>query len=80
MTGYVKYFDSSKTMSFIADNKKLLKKYTKMWEKICGLIGKKFDSEVVYGDKYIKTKIKLYKDNMNTNFRGKESTKTRLLI
>ena len=33
----------------------------------------KFDSKPVYGDndKYIKTKIKLYGDNVNTNFQGK---------
>ena len=33
-----------------------------------------FDSEPVYGhnDKYIKTKIKLYGDKMNTNFQGKK--------
>ena len=32
-----------------------------------------FDSEPVYGDndKYIKTKIKLYGDKVNTNFQGK---------
>ena len=34
----------------------------------------KFDSEPVYGDndKYIKTKIKIYMDNVNTNFQGKK--------
>ena len=32
-----------------------------------------FDSEPVYGDndKYIKTKIKLYEDRVNTNFQCK---------
>ena len=34
----------------------------------------KFDSEPTYGDndKYIKTKIKMYEDRVNTNFQGKE--------
>ena len=41
-------------MPFAADDKELLK----VWEKIRDLIGKKFDAEPVYGDKYIKTKIK----------------------
>ena len=38
---------------------------------------KKFDSELVYGDndKYIKTKIKLYEDKINTNFQGKNVPK-----
>ena len=33
-----------------------------------------FDSEPVYGDgdKYIKTKIKMYGDRVNTNFQGKK--------
>ena len=38
--------------------KNFLKKYTKLWGKIKDLIGKKFDSEPIYNDNYIKTKIK----------------------
>ena len=36
-----------------------------------------FDSEPVYGDndKYIKTKVKLYEDRVNTNFQGKKVPK-----
>ena len=36
-----------------------------------------FDSEPVYGDndKYIKTKIKMYENRVNTNFQGKEVPK-----
>ena len=35
------------------------------------------DSEPVYGDndKYIKTKIKMYEDRVNTNFQGKKVPK-----
>ena len=37
----------------------------------------KFDSEPVYGDndKYMKTKIKMYGDRVNTNFQGKKVPK-----
>ena len=37
----------------------------------------KFDSETVYGDngKYIKTKIKIYGDKVNTNFQSKKVPK-----
>ena len=61
MIGYVKCFDSNTTMSFKVTNKKLLKKYNKIWEKVSILIDIKFDSESVYddNDKYIKTKIKM---------------------
>ena len=34
MIGYVKNFDSNKTMSFKVSDDKLLKKYNKIWERI----------------------------------------------
>ena len=73
MIGYVKCFDSNKTMSFRVSDNKLLKKYSKIWERVNNLMNIEFDSEPVYGDndKYIKTKIKLYGDKVNTNFQGK---------
>ena len=60
MIGYVEHFDSNKTMSFKASDNKLLKKYTKIWERVRNLMNIKFDSEPVYSDndKYIKTNIK----------------------
>ena len=77
MVGYVKHFDSNKTMSFKVGDNKLLKKYTKIWGKISNLINIEFDSEPVYGDsdKYIKTKIKMYEDRVNTTFQGKKVPK-----
>ena len=77
MTGYVKCFDSNKTTSFEASDNKLLKKYTEIWERVSMSIKIKFDGEPVYGDddKYIKTKIKLYEDKVNTNFHGKKVPK-----
>ena len=77
MIGYVKCFDSNKTMSFKAINNKLLKKYTQIWKKIKNLLNIKFDNEPVYGDndKYIKTKIKIYEEKVNINFQGKKIPK-----
>ena len=82
MIGYVKHFDSNKTMSFRVSDNKLLKKYNKIWEKISHLLNIEFDSEPVYGDgdKYIKTKIKIYEDRVNTNFQGKKVPKENLHI
>ena len=37
MIGYVKHFDSNKTMSFKVGDNKLLKKYSTIWEKISNL-------------------------------------------
>ena len=38
MNGYVKDFDSNKAMSFEVSDNKLLKKYNKIWKKICNLM------------------------------------------
>ena len=48
-----------------------------MEKKNSNLVGKKNDSEPVYGDndKYIKTKIRIYGDKVNTNFQGKKIPK-----
>ena len=77
MIGYVKYFDSNKTMSFKATNKTLLKTYTKIWTKASNLLDIKFDSEPASGDNdtYIKTKIKTYGDKVSANFQGKKVPK-----
>ena len=77
MIGYVKHFDSNRTMSFRVINNKLLQKYNQIWEKISNLMNIKFHGEPFYGDndKYIKIKIKLYGDKINTNFEGKKIPK-----
>ena len=55
----------------------IVKKYTKIWEKVSILINTEFDSEPVYRDsnKYIKAKIKSYGDKVNTNFQSKKTPK-----
>ena len=77
MIGYVKNFDSNKTMSFKISDNKLLKKYNKIWERISNLMNIESDSEPVYVDNdiYIKTKIKMFEDRVNTNFQGKKVPK-----
>ena len=74
MTGYARKFDENATMSFIVKTTQFLKKYTKMWEKIEGLMEINFESKPVYGDhdKYIKTKIKIYAGSIITNFYNKK--------
>ena len=77
MIGYLRYFDSNKTMPFKVIDNKLLRKYTKIWETVNSLMNVESDSEPVYGDndKYIKTKVKSYGDKVNTNFQGKKILK-----
>ena len=77
MIGYARKFNDNTTMSFIAKDKKLLKKYSKIWETIEGLMKITFESKPVYGEdvKYIKTKIKTYAGNIITNFHNKKMPK-----
>ena len=77
MTGYVRKFDENATMSFIVKDKQLLKKYTKIWETIEGLMTINFESKPVHGEdvKYIKTKIKMYAASLIRNFHNKKMPK-----
>ena len=76
-TGYVKKVHDNVTMSFKISDKHLFKKYNQIWKKVEKLLKIEFDSKPVYGDddKYIKTKIKIYADNMITNFHNKKMPK-----
>ena len=77
MIGYLKEFNDSMTMSLRVDDSKLFKKCCKIWKTIKGLLGIELDSELVYGetDSYIKTKLKVFDNKVNTNFQGKETPK-----
>ena len=77
MTGYARKFNENATMSFIVKDKKLLKKYRKIWEAIEGLMKITFESKPVYREdvKYIKKKIKTYAGNIITNFHNKKMLK-----
>ena len=73
MTGYAKKFNENATLSFRVNYKQFLKNCNKIWEKIEKSVRIDFETKPVYGDdnKYIKTKIKIYVDNMITNFHKK---------
>ena len=78
MIGYLKEFDDSMTMVLRVDDSILFKKYCKIWKTIKGLLEIEFDSsEPVYDDtdSYMKTKVKMYDNKVNTNFQGKETPK-----
>ena len=77
MIGYVRSFESNTAMSFKISDKQLLKMYNQIWKKVNNLLKIKFDSEPIYGDndKYVKTKIKIYDGDVNTNFQDKGMAK-----
>ena len=71
MNAYTKYFDKiNKYINFLVSDKKILEKYSEIWNKIKRLIKKEFNSEPVYNDKYIKTKIKIDNDKVHTDFQN----------
>ena len=83
MTSYINKFKDKKTkitttttMSLMVKAKHLFKNYNKIWEKTESLIRKNFDSKPFYSNddnsKYIKTKIKTFKDSIITNFHNKK--------
>ena len=81
MTGYINKFNENKnkntiTMSLKVKDK-LFNNFNKIWKKFEELLGIKFNTKPTYGDdeKYIKTKIKTYEDNITTNFYNKKGSK-----
>ena len=78
-TGYLNIFkDGTRKMSFFTDNNEFLERCTKIWEKINDLVNKKFDSEPVYNNKYINTKIRSYNNDIMTNFHDVDNKDNKL--
>ena len=74
MNGRIKCFDSNnKRINLLVQDIELLKKYNEIWDKISNLIKKVFNSETVYNDKYIKTKIIIYNNRINTNLQSNKT-------
>ena len=55
-------------MSFLIQDDELLKKYNGIQEKVKSSIKKKFDSELVDNEKYLKAEIKSNNGNISINF------------
>ena len=79
MKGYLNIFeDGTRKMYFFTDNNEFLERYTKIWEKISDLIDKKFDSDPVFNNKYINTKIRSYNNDIITNFHDNDNKNNKL--
>ena len=66
MTGYINEFNENKNtirMSLRVNDEQLFIKYSKIWKKVEKLMRIDFESKPTYGydDKYIKTKVRIYK-------------------
>ena len=79
MAGYLNIFKGgARKMSFFIDNNEFLERYTAIWEKISDLVNKKFDSDPIYNNKYINTKIRSYNNDIKTNFRNIDNENNKL--
>ena len=68
MSGYARYFDNdNKSVNILVNDKKLLKEYNAVWDKISSLGEKGFDSKPVYHNEHLRAEIKLYNGRINTN-------------
>ena len=61
MKAYRKDFGKTKYIYFLIKDDVLWKKYDDVWTKVSNSIKNKFNSEPVYNEKYLKTKMKLQK-------------------
>ena len=69
MDGYIKYFDDGgKYMSFVTDDKKIYKKYNKMWEVIRNLLKIDFTVNHVRDNIYLVAKLKIFNGINRTTF------------
>ena len=71
MNGYIKYFEKGgKNMSFMVKDDNVLDKYDNIWGKIKEKLNIKFHSMSVYGETYIKAKVRKLDGKIKTNFLG----------
>ena len=69
MSGYIKYFDDGgKNMSFVMDDEEVYQKYNEIWEVVRKLLKLKFTVSPVRDDKYITSKLKIFKRINRTTF------------
>ena len=69
LTWYSKHFNAdNKYTNFLVTDKKLLKKYNEIWDKIQSLFKKEFDKKPLYNNRYISAKIDVYN---GTEFKNK---------
>ena len=82
MTGYVRNFKENTTMSLKVNDEHFLKNYNKIWKKIEKRMSIDFENKPVYGedDKFIKTKMEIYADDIIRKFRNQKSSQVKNTI
>ena len=77
MSAYRKAFDETKYTSFLIEDNELLERYNGIWDKRSYASGREFDINPVYKKKYLKTRTKSYKGEINSNFHSNGIQKER---
>ena len=69
MSAYIKYFkNGGKNMTILVKDDGVLDKYNEIWDKIKNKLNIKFHSMPVYGETYIKAKVREFNGVIKTNF------------
>ena len=70
ISGFIKYFYVGKKMSFMTDEEEHIAalQANKIWKKIEKTLGVKLDSNPMFEERCIKTKLKTYNNRVNTVF------------
>ena len=68
MSAYTTNFNKTRYMSFSMKDIDLPEKYKKTWVRVSNTIQKGFNSQPVYKEKCLKTKIESYEGKVDTNF------------
>ena len=71
MNGYIKYFENrGQKMIFLIINSEIWEKYEDIWNVVKNKLNIKFHSQPIYGNKYLKAKVREFDGSIKTNFLG----------
>ena len=69
MTGYIKYFkNGGKNMSFVIKDDDMLNRYIEIWNKMKETLTIRFQSIPVYGEQYIRAKVREFSGVVKKTF------------
>ena len=69
MTGYIKYFkNGGKNMSFVIKGDDMLNRYIEIWNKMKETLTIRFQSIPVYGEQYIRAKVREFNGVVKKTF------------
>ena len=69
MTGYIKFFkNGGKNMSFVIKDDDMLNRYIEIWNKMKETLTIRFQSIPVYGEQYIRAKVREFNGVVKKTF------------